>query len=174
MATSMVKLTREAIDVEGVQALTDNDKLLREVQRVTGYQVLNEALRYKYVAEIFDNLGIEPFNDEKVKMYKAQMAKQNTHTRTTADQYRVRTVARWVDIPLRDYKRAVPAFALLRATQVQKALNKEGIKGELQVEELTIGKTREYVDPFMVLVVGDRRFYLDVWDEPKFEGRRTK
>jgi hypothetical protein len=31
-----------------------------------------------------------------------------------------------------------------------------------------------YPDPFMVLHTCGKRLYTDVWNEPKFEGRRTK
>jgi len=33
-------------------------------------------------------------------------------------------------------------------------------------------KVRKKADPFLVMIVLDERFYLEVWNEPGFKGQR--
>jgi hypothetical protein len=41
-----------------------------------------------------------------------------------------------------------------------------------EVSELQAYK-REYPDPFLIAIYGEERAYIAVWDEPKFEFRKT-
>lgn len=73
----------------------------------------------------------------------------------------------WHSSPLPDYRGVVPAFALSRALE---------LKQELPEASFGIESLQAYThtkDPFLYMDFGDRRYYLDVWDEPKFEGRRV-
>jgi hypothetical protein len=74
----------------------------------------------------------------------------------------------WNRVSLASYKEMVPLFALSRATSVVELLP----EAKFHVDSLLVDE--RVVDPFLVLEVAGKVFYLDVWDEPKFEGRRTK
>lgn len=171
------QLTRKAVDVRGLKALSD-EAVLAEVKEVLGYGGVDEALTLKRVAEVLAKLDIEPFDPKIVAAYKKEQADalKSRKRKRTGWGYTVATGV-WVDSKIQDYKQGVPAFALLRATQVKKALTAQGIASAFHVEELTKRQHRVVllnIDPFMVLHVGSKKFYLDVWNEPKFEGRRTK
>jgi hypothetical protein len=73
----------------------------------------------------------------------------------------------WNAVKLYSFNEKVPAFALSRALEVRKELP----NSSFFVESLVY--RNEIVDPFMFVQIGDEKYYLDVWDEPKFEGRRT-
>lgn len=81
--------------------------------------------------------------------------------------------ARWQDCAIGGYTSPIPDFALARAV----AIKKEVPTANFRIEELDVTEhgveTRKHVpDPFMVLHFETVKLYLDVWDEPKFEGRR--
>lgn len=93
-------------------------------------------------------LGIDPLDDVKVQAYKVSKAAQ--------------TMSYWTSTALESYDYPVPEFVLLRACE---------LKEELPLAKFEVEYMR--VDPFLVMVYGSKRYYIDVWDEPKFEGRRT-
>ena len=174
------KLARVKLEGKLLTEITD-EKFVREAKQLLGYKVLDSAWTFKKVVEILAKLGIEPFDEEKVKAYKKEK-QDSVYTRTRKSNdwgtTSIITKGEWVSVPLSGYKKEVPAFALLRAAQIKKELNKAKLASSFSVEELQTKTSRSEVrkmyDPFMVLEVGERRLYLDVWDEPKFEGRRTK
>ncbi len=70
---------------------------------------------------------------------------------------------------LKEYRKPVPEFAIARAIELKRELP----QAYFYVDELA-GGTYITLDPFMVLGYGGNLYYIDVWNEPKFEGRRTK
>lgn len=75
----------------------------------------------------------------------------------------------WVKTPLKEYKAEVPFFALSRAIEICEQYP----EAHVFVESLE-ARRRETVDPFLVVGIKGYLYYVDVWDEPKFEGRRVK
>ncbi len=73
------------------------------------------------------------------------------------------TGGEWKLVPLKGYERAVPEFAIQRAVQLKKELP----TAEIFIDEYIAKK----VDPFLVVKHGEEQFYIDVWDEPKFEAQ---
>jgi hypothetical protein len=180
--TMATQLTRKAMDVKSLQAVTD-EKFVKEAKALLGYDLLEDALALRKTAEILDKLGIQPFDAAKVEAYKKEQAEGLYSRKQKTDRWgSVRTTTtrgEWQTYNLRGYKREVPAFALLRAAEIQKEMNKGKIGGKFFIDELRIKTTRSrrerpIVDPFMVLQVGETKMYVDVWNEPKFEGRRVK
>jgi hypothetical protein len=171
-----VKLIRKPVEAAGLKTLTE-ETLMAEIKDVLGYGEVDKAVELRKVAAILRELDIEPFESKRVEAYKkAEAKKLNKTSRRYRDYNSYTTTTRgvWKSTALRNYKREVPAFALLRASQIKKAMNAQSVNCDFIVEEL--GKTRQtiVVDPFMVLVAAGKKFYIDVWNEPKFEGRRTK
>lgn len=74
----------------------------------------------------------------------------------------------WTEISA--YKDKIPAFALMRAMAVRGEYPSAGF----WVEHLRERSSEPMnVDPFLVVNIGGSFYYVDVWDEPKFEGRRV-
>jgi len=84
--------------------------------------------------------------------------------------------ARWSSDPINHYRGEVPGFVLERALQLKSALPLAQFYVEEMHESYTNLKT-EYSppapDPFMWVQYKGINVYLDVWNEPSFEGRRT-
>jgi hypothetical protein len=175
------KLVRKKIETKELEQITD-EGFVKEAKSLLGYRVLETAWTFKKVLDILNELGIEPFDDVKVVAYKAErqeaLFKRTRRSNNWGGTVTTTTRGEWVMDRLSGYRKEVPAFALVRAAAVKKALNKAKIEGTFHVEELqkrtSRSESRPAFDPFMVLEVLDRKLYLDVWDEPKFEGRRTK
>lgn len=75
------------------------------------------------------------------------------------------TVVRWGCTALRGYEQAVPDFARSKALEIKRAC--PGV--EFFVEELR--RDQVVIDPFLIAVLGDELFYIEVWGEPEFESQ---
>lgn len=82
----------------------------------------------------------------------------------------------WNAISIDAYEDPIREFALERALQVKAVLPESKFYIDVLHEEARNVKT-EYKpappDPFLIMRYEHLLFYLDVWDEPGFEGRRT-
>ena len=67
---------------------------------------------------------------------------------------------------LSEYREDVPLFAISRAVELKEKLP----AAEFYVDHLVYSRN---FDPFMVMIMHGIRYWLDVWNEPEFEGRRT-
>lgn len=81
------------------------------------------------------------------------------------------------DYPANDYKEAIPAFALQRMLSLKKELPEMAFSVEQlqsEKEELNTQKRIKLPpDPFLIATFRGISCYIDVWNEPGFEGRRT-
>lgn len=68
----------------------------------------------------------------------------------------------WDGVPIREYRLPIPEFAIRKAIAVSRALP----SAQLYVESI---RQKPMADPFLVAVLGRERYYIEVWDEPKFE-----
>lgn len=183
MATKENELVRKAVDIAPLEQITD-EKFVNEAKKVLGYGVLSSAWTLLKGLQILKTLGIEPFEMKKLEAYKeAKAHKLDKKTSERIGSYgdrRYTTIKGvWKLIELEDYSREIPAFAIMRAAELKKALNKANIRSDFYVEELQTTKNSRVVevprpDPFMVVKFANATFHIDVWDEPTFEGRRTK
>ena len=83
--------------------------------------------------------------------------------------------ADWYSAKIAEYKKPIPDFVLERALQLQEALPLASFAidyFEERIHRVEVEVTPA-VDPFLCFSYGGTKYYLDVWDEPKFEGRRT-
>lgn len=72
---------------------------------------------------------------------------------------------RWNTLSIQQYEKPIPEFVLAKAIQIKHALPKVS---------LTVEYVRFDKDPFLVATFGGQKRYVEVWNEPKFEGRLTK
>lgn len=159
-------LVRKAISVESLQEL--DSRTLAEARTVLGYgKQRPKQKQINIIAQVFRELEIEPFDNRTVKRYKSNLVREK-NSRISINAY---TRWYWGRFEISRYRRPIPLFALARAVSLTKALTRAGVGSRVEIE--TLRRYRDD-DPFMVLVAAGCRFYLDVWDEPKFEGRRRK
>lgn len=181
VAEPQVKLVRKAIEVAGLKSLTEED-LMADVKEILGYGELDKAVELRKAAAVLNELGIEPFDNKTVEAYKRAQTKTLNKRRRYYNEYGdariTQTRGIWKSYDLNGgYKKEIPAFALIRAAQTKKAMAAAGVACNFTVEELTKKTNSTTIprpDPFMVLHVAGKKLYIDVWNEPKFEGRRTK
>ncbi len=66
----------------------------------------------------------------------------------------------WKRVPIKEYNEEIPEHVLEKAIAIKKEIG----DASFFVEKL------EYIpDPFLVVVCGTEEYYIEVWDEPKFE-----
>jgi hypothetical protein len=75
------------------------------------------------------------------------------------------TTWHWGRRALQGYPGEIPEFILQRALAIQEKVP----EAEFYVEHLS--KERRVADPFLVVSHARRSYYVDVWEEPRFEGR---
>jgi hypothetical protein len=109
------------------------------------------------VAKVFEAMGFEPLDFDTVRRYQKWYAKKHD------EEYRH---VEWKAESIKDYRNAVPAFALSRALEIKSHLP----DAQFSVEYPTYVSVP---DPFLRMDYKGSAYYLEVWDEPKFEGRRT-
>jgi hypothetical protein len=81
-----------------------------------------------------------------------------------------RRTTSWKTAYLRLYGGNVPEFALVRALTIKQELP----AAEFLVEQLYTETQHRAVpepDPFLVVVLGNERYYIDVWDEKEYEAQ---
>jgi hypothetical protein len=69
--------------------------------------------------------------------------------------------AQWHHVGLSDYEKPVPEFVLDKAVRLKEALPEV----QFRVHFLSEPKA----DPFLIAVLGKEIYYLEAWDEPRFE-----
>jgi len=119
-------------------------------------------------------------NDDVAKYQKEQMiehtaALMKNWLKETAAMAEVKSFNRfsgpaWVQTKISEYSQPIPEFVLAKAVQIKQAIP----DCEIYVESL-----EDHPDPFLVVAIPDgrpyypakERHYVEVWAEPKFEGR---
>jgi hypothetical protein len=178
MATKTMKqsdIVRQTLTV--IDWTPESVSMASEAQEILGYQGLKdkqEAPQHGPLASVLATLGIDVLNKDSVKKY--QREKQNEVARekfeawiSTSETYRSSFWApSWGTRKISEYKEAIPEFVLNKAVQIKRALPDVVI----EVEYL-----EENPDPFLIVKTmkdkysEDESYYVEVWDEPKFEGR---
>jgi hypothetical protein len=124
------------------------------------------------------DLKIQPFLESTVETYKQ---KKLTEVRQELSERKKKVVsfrrqqmrATWKRILIQDYTRVVPEFALRKGIQIMEACPDVRVEVEALVLQkvASLPKPRHTPDPFLLVSLGAERFYVEVWDERKFERR---
>ena len=141
----------------------------KRASEVLGYDVLQTYYEKRGAFSELElalvKLEIEPLNWRDVKRYQFER-KQEDERADFEERMRYEPKSFWMpssywgERKLEEYKKPVPEFVLNKAMQI-----KELVPGvTFQVEELAR-------DPFLVAVLGEEKVYIDVWEEPQFEGK---
>jgi hypothetical protein len=118
-------------------------------------------------------MGIETLNAADVKKYQAELLKERTTEKFQQwllDPQLVFVGPGWDKIEIDKYREPIPEFVINKAIQIKRRLPEVRIF----VEHLS-----EHPDPFLVVAtkhpeyqyVYKEEFYVEVWEEPKFEGK---
>ena len=152
--------------------------LAEEAKTLLGYPVLaalKEKVETTPLMKALAKLEISVLDAESVKLYKEERrdeVNKKAFAKLCAEIPDVHnhwySPFGWTRTKIDEYKFPIPEFVLNKAVQIKK----ECPEAELYVESLM-------VDPFLVAVIpGATRYsspkeeaYIEVWDEPKFEGR---
>jgi hypothetical protein len=111
-------------------------------------------------------LEIQPLVKSTVVAYKEKRLDRERRKYEKENMYGNRyTQVLWKEQSLEGYKEEVPEFVLNKAVQIA-----EKVPGtKFFVEELKV--VTKTVDPFLIARHGGEEYYIEVWDEPKFEGK---
>ncbi|HEV7522972.1 MAG TPA: hypothetical protein VGP89_17860 [Candidatus Angelobacter sp.] len=152
------------------QNVTDmRSELATEAETMLGYSVLRKRLGMQSpLTTALLKLEIEPFDAASVKAYKDEMLKYAQNEAAIMDakegisrhSWQARQ-AIWRTSDIDGYSKPIPEYVIEKALQIKKACPEV----QFQIEELTV-----VPDPFLIAVLGKVRRYIEVWDEPKFEG----
>lgn len=151
--------------------------LAAKAQEVLGYKLLKsqqEEPESRSALELaLAKAGIEILNATQVKKYQAELLVE----RTTAmfnewlktPEPRMFWGPGWEKTKIGEYKLPIPEFVLNKAIQIKELMPEVRI----YIEHLS-----EHPDPFLVIATKHesydfdaQEFYIEVWEEPKFEGR---
>lgn len=142
-------------------------QLAIEAEELIGYSLLRRKLKIVGpLTRCLAALGVEPLEESAVKQYMQEMIVFHRAEMKRALTWRTVSRMKWVEVSIRSCCERgieIPEFALARCTQIAKAMQ----AGDLAVD-FTVEKLMD-VDPFMKVEASDESFYLDVWDESKFE-----
>ena len=139
-------------------------ELALKAKTLLGYSVLEQTIPNRSSSEVsavFKKLGIEPLNESQVQKYQRWYRQKHSGA---FDWERVH----WESARIENYAEPMPEFVLSRAVEL-----KEHLPNAVFSIEFPVREERVRPDPFLVMYYAGIRYYIDVWDEPKFEGRRT-
>jgi hypothetical protein len=85
---------------------------------------------------------------------------------------RTRYCFEWYHTAVEDYSQLIPDFALAHAVALKQVLPDARFGVNWLRQEDVYHPRLAIVDPFLTMVVGENCYYVDVWDEKDFEGRK--
>ena len=151
--------------------------LAAEAQEVLGYKLLattqeKEPEKHSELALILAKAEIPVLNAEQVKLYQTELLKDRSivaFNEWLKNPERMFWGPGWEKTEIAKYPLPIPEFVLNKAIQIKKLLPEVRI----YVEHLS-----EHPDPFLIVATkhetydfDGETFYVEVWEEPKFEGR---
>lgn len=156
-----------AIVVVGSELLENTEERTKRASLAClalGYKELSLAvaetrqrLTLEDVEEGLREAGIQIFDNKDVSQYKSQVRDRNWSN------------GAWATTLISEYGQPVPEFAIDTALQIKQAIP----EAEFSIEHFVHWSTN---DPFLSFKVPgvQRRFVVEVWDEPDFEAERSE
>lgn len=79
---------------------------------------------------------------------------------------------RWVTVPLRNYNKDIPFFALEKIAEIRARCP----QASYSIDELVEIRGEAYPDPFLIvrLEATNESYYIEVWNEPNYKQERMK
>ena len=162
----MTEIGREKLGTKSAEPMME---VINEAREVLGYGVTEAPEgNLSCLREILRELEIEPLVEADVVRYQAERIAElmldstflQSVMRGSVD-YRFNSY--WQSVALKNYREPIPEFVLAKAIQIKK---------RMPGAELFIQSLEGDPDPFLLVNDGFRdHAYIEVWAEPKFEGR---
>jgi len=148
------KLATRAADLLGYKALAEHVSGRHSIAASEGK--LTDALKA---------LEMEVLDISAVLQYQMEEASRLTIEKIKEDfkQYvqGYFTPAKWEQENLNEYEGAIPEFVIAKAVQIKEALPEVTFR----IQHLSEPKA----DPFLIAILGKEIYYIEAWDEPRFE-----
>jgi hypothetical protein len=150
------KLAQRAADLLGYRQLANH---------VSGRGSL--ATEVGKLAAALQTIEIQVLDTESVITY--QMEESGRRTRDKINEVGLKgwatgwglTAAHWQHVDLKEYDRPIPEFVIDKAVKIKEAIPEV----EFRVHHLNDAR----YDPFLIAHLGKEIYYIDAWDEPRFE-----
>lgn len=166
MATAITRPEQiERTVFKSKEVAPEMDSFAEEVARVLGYSRLKKNLKANALRNALVSLEMETLDTREVDKYKSYVLHKAQEDQAESEGEEDDEFLEWDEVELSDYNEPVPEFVLAKALELKKKVPEV----VLYVEYLGVR-----YDPFLIAEMGDERYYIEVWDEPKFEGRLTK
>jgi hypothetical protein len=178
MDEDMIKLAHDSRDILGYQPLhrkaVAGGSRLANVLIELGIEVLSPTAILKYQDKLgrpnpqltrLVQLGEGLLGDEELEYNDDDEEDDDEEEEDAGPKMKRATNMTWTRIEIGEYKKPIPAHVLIKSIEIKKALPTT----QFMVEEL-----QKMPDPFLIALFGTEQFYIEVWEEPKFEKRATK
>lgn len=149
-------LATRAADLLGYKTLTADVTGDRKIGVSSGQ--LTEVL-VKLGFEVLDTASVIDYQLEEAARQTKELIK--TRFRDWATGYF--TAAGWTKTEISEYEHPIPEFVLSKAVKIKEELS--------DVQFIVQHMTNPKADPFLVATCGKEIYYIEAWDEPRFEGR---
>lgn len=160
MDQDRLALATRAADLLGYHGLTAD--VTGQTAVITKQGKLSETLRTLDI-EVLDTATVIDYQlDEVRRLTREHILEDNFDDWTTG----YFSAAQWQHTKLAEYARPVPEFVLEKAVRIKEALPQV----EFYIQHLSDPKS----DPFLIAAIGKEIYYIEAWDEPRFEGRLTR
>lgn len=149
------RLATRAADLLGYKALAEDVSGRKSLASCEGK--LTETLKALDL-EILDAGAVIKYQMEEAGRVTAEKIKEDFRSWTNG--YFI--AAQWSTGELSSYERAIPEFVIDKAVRIKEALPEV----QFRVQHLNEPKG----DPFLIAILNRETYYIDAWDEPRFEG----
>jgi hypothetical protein len=151
-------LARRAVDLLGYHALNLDVRGEKKISVLSG--PLTEAL-LKLEIETLDVRHVIDYQMEEI----TRRTKEHIHSHFRDWVVGWFSAASWGKTKLDSYDMPIPEFVIDKALRIKEVVPSV----EFYVQHLSDPKA----DPFLVAVLGKEIYYVEAWDEPRFEGREV-
>ena len=152
-----MKLATRAKELLGYTALTADVTGQRAIGITTGK--LTECL-LKLDLKVLDTASVIQYQLEEMTRRNHEFIVNNIDS-WAGNGWRT-SLGSWQKTELSQYDQPIPEFVLDKAVRIKEALPEV----QFNVQHLSDPKA----DPFLIAILGKEVYYVDAWDEPRFEG----
>lgn len=151
---------------------TERQTLAEKASQLLHYGRLAQDERVGQLAKALGELDIWPLNQSDVEQYMKDMQEETYREKNRGKSFADVDVA-WKTVHISRYEKPIPEFVLRKAVAVKEKLPKADIRvHELIEERLRFGvMNNRTLDPFLSVEFNGEFYYIEVWDEPKFEAK---
>jgi hypothetical protein len=148
------KLATRAADLLGYKALAEHVSGRTMIAATDGK--LTETLK-SLALEVLDTGAVLQYQMEEVGRLTLEKIKEDFKSWING----YFSPAQWHQIGISDYERAIPEFVIDKAVRIKEVLPEV----QFRIQYLSEPKA----DPFLIAIHGKEIYYVDAWDEPRFE-----